>query len=73
MLRRITDESGVSWDIARGHESYGAMVILFCECRGSRVMKSYIFADNAMDADAEIDGLSDQELLSRLDEAQPGP
>jgi hypothetical protein len=32
MLRKITDQAGDVWEIARGHESYGAMVILFCRC-----------------------------------------
>ncbi|MEA5445420.1 hypothetical protein VCB98_06270 [Gammaproteobacteria bacterium AB-CW1] len=73
MLRRIVDRTGEQWDIARGHESYGAMVILFCRCSDNLVMKSYMFADNAMAADAEIDGLSDEDLLSRLDEAEAGP
>ncbi|MDQ2068707.1 hypothetical protein [Natronospira bacteriovora] len=73
MLRTIKDQSGETWEVVRGHESYGAMVILFCCTRDQRVMKSYIFADNALDADSEIDGLSDDELLQRLDEAEPGP
>jgi len=73
MLRKITDEAGTCWEIARGHESYGAMVILFCEQRGSRVRKFYIYADNAMDADKEIDKLSDAQLCERLAESQPGP
>ena len=73
MLRKITDQDGDVWEIARGHESYGAMVILFCRRSDQKVMKSYIQADNALDADREIDALSDQALRLRLNDAQPGP
>jgi len=73
MLRTIQDHEGKLWEVVRGHESYGAMVALFCCKSDQRVMKTYLFADNALDADREIDGTPDAVLLSWLQEAQPGP
>lgn len=73
MFRTITDTDNERWEVVRGHESYGAMVALFCRCSDNRVMKAYLFADNALDADRELDGASDAVLLGWLAEAVPGP
>lgn len=73
MLRSITDSENECWEVVRGHESYGAMVVLFCRRSDNRVMKAYLMADNALDADRELDDASDQLLLDWLAEAAPGP
>ncbi len=73
MLRKVTDTQGEVWEVVRGSESYGMMVVLFCRISDGRVMKSYLHADSAMAADAEVDASSDAELLERLDDAEPGP
>lgn len=73
MLRSIIDPEGEAWEVVRGSESYGMMVALFCRCSDSQVYKSYLEAATPLDADREIDESSDQALLQRLEEAQPGP
>lgn len=73
MFRTITDTDNEHWEVVRGHESYGAMVALFCRRSDNRVMKAYLFADNALDADSELDQASDALLLEWLSEAVPGP
>jgi hypothetical protein len=73
MLRRFTDSRGDIWEIVRGRESYGAMVVLFCHVSDGRVFKSYLDSDSALDADREIEAMSDEALCARLEDADPGP
>ncbi len=71
LMRSFTDSSGQAWQAALGHESHGTMVIIFSRLGSFDVFKSGLNAGNRLDAENEIAALSEQDLCTRLQTAEP--
>jgi hypothetical protein len=70
-MRDLVDADGRRWDVAVGRESWGTQVLLFA-CRDRPETRSFVLAaETPMEAERELDGLSDGELRERLAEARP--
>ncbi len=70
-MRQLTDRSGSVWDVAVGRESYGMQVVLFFPRGGGAICKSALRADTRLEAEIELDGYDDEELLFLLERAVP--
>jgi hypothetical protein len=70
-MRRFADDGGQEWDAAIGRESWGTFVILFTRAAGGEVRKTMLGSENMLEAQRELDGLTDQEMRGRLALSQP--
>ncbi len=70
-MRTIGDADGRLWDVAVTQASYGLHYLVFASRQGDDVRKSALAASTSADAEQELGGLSDSELLARLQEAEP--
>jgi hypothetical protein len=70
-MRQITDAQGQEWDVTLGRESYGMQVLLFLRRGGGEVRKAMLAADTRVDAQAELEGLNDEDLRDRLGVSVP--
>ena len=69
-MRRFTSNDE-SWDAVVGHESWGTFVLLFTPARGGDVKKSVLTGETPLQAQTELDAMSDDELRARLASASP--
>jgi hypothetical protein len=70
-MRRITDESGKRWDVALGRESWGSFVLLFTPLDGGEARKATLASETMLQADQELDSLSDEALRERFTRSEP--
>jgi hypothetical protein len=70
-MRRFVDEKGTAWDAAIGRESWGTFVILFTPADGDPPRTAPLGSENMLEAQRELDGLSETELCARLATSQP--
>lgn len=69
-MRRFHDTGGMEWTVAVSAGSYGAMTLMFAAAGDSRVFWLALEAENAAEAQAMLSGFSDEELRSRLADAE---
>jgi hypothetical protein len=70
-MRAVVDASGRRWQVILGKESWGTLVLLFSPMDGGDVRTSVLTAETMKSASAELDSMSDDELLVRLGESRP--
>lgn len=70
-MRRFVDDEGRGWDVVIGRQSWGGMVALFVPQSGENVLQKDLAADSHAEAQAMLDGATDDELRSLLAQAQP--
>ncbi len=70
-MRTIIDANGLRWQVMIGKESWGTLVLLFSPADGSDARTSILSSETMLAANAELDTLSDQELLERLRDGRP--
>ncbi|MCP1673123.1 hypothetical protein J2T57_000215 [Natronocella acetinitrilica] len=69
-MRAIIDADGREWSVTLGRESYGMQVLLFVAA-GAGVRKALLASDTRIDAQAELDQLTDAGLRERLAASVP--
>jgi hypothetical protein len=69
-MRRFIDEDGRGWEVIIGRESWGGMVALFVP-QGGDVLQKALTADSHAEAQAMLDGATEDELRALLAQAQP--
>lgn len=70
-MRSFEDHAGRQWQVAVGKASYGSLMLLFSAQSGDDMRTSPLSASTHLDAEAELRALDDDELRSRLDDAEP--
>lgn len=70
-MRSFTDGEGREWDVTVGRQSWGNLVLLFSPRRGTDNRTLLLAAETARQAEAELAGLSAEDLRARLDASQP--
>ncbi|MEJ2184312.1 MAG: hypothetical protein P8Z36_00065 [Gemmatimonadota bacterium] len=69
-MRRFVDEDGRGWEVIIGRESWGGMVALFVPASGE-VLQKALTADSHAEAQAMLDGATEDELRALLAQARP--
>lgn len=69
-MRRFVDEDGQGWEVIIGRESWGGMVALFVPASGA-VLQKALTADSHAEAQAMLDGATEDELRALLAQARP--
>jgi hypothetical protein len=69
-MRSFSDEQGVQWEATVGRESWGSFVVLF-SASGPEPRKSLLAAETTLQAEQELDAMSDVDLRSRLETSEP--
>ncbi len=70
-MRSIEDHNGVTWDVAVGKESYGAMVLLFFRRRDNDIRRLPIEVGSRLEAERLLRTMSDEALALKLETALP--
>ncbi len=70
-MRSFEDAEGNIWDVSLGRESWGTLVLLFARRQGDEVRKTMLASETALEAEAELDALTEEELRERLVRSQP--
>lgn len=70
-MRAFDDQDGRRWDAIVGRESYGIQVILFLAQDDGEVRKTVMASSTRLEAQLELDALTDAELCARLGDSQP--
>jgi hypothetical protein len=70
-MRSFSDSHGQEWHADVMGASYGNMLVLFWRLGSFEVFKSPLRAGNHLAAEHEIAALSDEELRTRLTNAEP--
>jgi hypothetical protein len=70
-MRTILDANGLRWQVMIGKESWGTLVLLCSPVDGSDARTSILSSETMLAANAELDALSDRELLERLRDGRP--
>ncbi len=70
-MRSFEDAEGNIWDASLGRESWGTLVLLFARRQGDEVRKTILVSETALEAQAELDNLTEVELRERLARSQP--
>ncbi|MCK8515500.1 hypothetical protein M0534_04015 [Methylonatrum kenyense] len=70
-MRVFVDEQGRSWTASVGRESYGMLVVLLVPDGGSEVRKAMLAAETRLDAQQELQALSEGDLRDRLQVSVP--
>lgn len=70
-MRTITSDDGQLWDVAVQQASYGAHYLLFAARGSDELRQALMAASTNIDAERELAGLSDEDLLTRLSELAP--
>jgi hypothetical protein len=70
-MREIVDAGGRRWDAVVGKESWGTLVVLFSPRGEGDPRKSTLRAETTLDAERELEGMSEEELLTRLATSEP--
>lgn len=70
-MRTFIDAAGNRWEVVVGKESFGTLVLLFSGPETDEVRKIVLAAETPLDAERELEGLSDGDLRLRLAGAAP--
>jgi hypothetical protein len=70
-MRTFVDDAGRRWQVVLGKESWGTLVLLFSPADGGDARTSVLTAETSLAANAELDGLTDEELRERLRDSRP--
>lgn len=70
-MRRFSDDAGQTWEATVGRESWGTFVILFTGPTGAGPRTALLSAESMLDAEQELEALSEHELRARLAASQP--
>lgn len=70
-MRQFTASDGAVWDAVLGHESWGTFVVLFTPVKGGSVRKAVLSSETALNAEAELDALADEDLRGLLTSSSP--
>ena len=72
-MRRYRDSQGCSWDVVVGRESFGALYALFVPAASNpgEARQTLLHAQSPMNAEAELDALSADELNDLLRRSEP--
>jgi hypothetical protein len=70
-LRGFADEAGHRWHVVLGKESWGTLVLLFTPADGGGARTSVLASETMLEANAELDALTDDDLRSRLRDSRP--
>jgi hypothetical protein len=70
-MRAFVDDAGRRWQVALGKESWGTLVLLFSPADGGDARTSVLAAETSLDASAELDALTDEDLRERLRASRP--
>jgi hypothetical protein len=70
-VRTISDAAGRIWDAVLGKQSFGTLLVLFTPRQGGESRTSILQSESMLDAERELDGMSDDELLARLHDSVP--
>lgn len=69
-MRRIRDGDGRPWDVVLGRESWGALYALFVPATGP-VRQTLLEAESYGAAQAELEALTEEEVLALLSRSEP--
>ncbi len=70
-MRSFEDANGNIWDASLGRESWGTLVLLFARRQGDEVRKTVLASETTLEAQTELDALTEGELRERLTRSQP--
>jgi len=71
-MKRFCDRHGRRWDVVVGRESWGALLALFTPVRHEApTMQVLLRAESTLDAEIELDRMSEDRLQQMLDGAEP--
>lgn len=70
-MHSFEDADGNIWDVSLGRESWGTLVLLFAQRQGDEVRKTVLASETALEAQAELETLAEEELRERLARSQP--
>ncbi len=71
-MRSFEDANGNIWDVSLGRESWGTLVLLFSRRQGDEVVrKTMLASETVLEAQGELDALTEAELRERLVRSQP--
>lgn len=70
-MRVFIDEQGQSWTASVGRESYGMLVVLLVADGGGEVRKAMLAAETRLEAQQELQEMSEAELNARLQASVP--
>lgn len=70
-MRSFEDADGNIWDVSLGRESWGTLVLIFAQRHGDEVRKTMLASETALEAQAELETLAEEELRERLARSQP--
>jgi hypothetical protein len=70
-MRAFDDEHGQRWQVSLGKESWGTLVLLFSPDHGGDARTSILSAETMLDANAELDAMTDDDLRARLRDSRP--
>jgi hypothetical protein len=72
-MRRFTDDTGTTWDVVLGRESWGTLVVLFIPAGNAPVRQAHFPATSYDTAAVELDELSEERLQQLLAAAELKP
>lgn len=70
-MRAFLDAQGRSWSASIGRESYGMLVVLLVPEGGDGVRKAMLAAETRLEAQQELQALSESDLRERLEASVP--
>lgn len=70
-MRSFEDDGRQIWDVSLGRESWGTFVLIFVRREGSEVRKTMLASETTLDAQNELDTLTEEQLRTRLASSQP--
>jgi len=70
-MRTITSDDGQLWDVTVQQASYGAHYLLFAARGSDEIRQALMAASTHIDAERELAGFSDEQLITRLSELEP--
>ena len=70
-MRDFIDPDGCRWSASVGRESYGMLVVLLVPANGGGVRKAMLAAETRLEAQQELQALSECELQERLEASVP--
>lgn len=71
-MRKFNDERGRTWEVVVGRESWGTFVALFIpDASDAEVRQASLGARGRREADEEVEALSEGELRTLLERAEP--
>lgn len=70
-MRPFDDDEGRRWQVVLGKESWGTLVLIFTPVGAGAPRTSVLHAETMLDANAELDALTDDDLRVKLRDSRP--